>query len=218
MGFWDFLLTLLCFLFLKRYGSIFKSHILGCPTIVCMDPEVNRYVLMNESKGLVPGYPQSMLDILGKCNIAAVHGSAHKLMRAALLSVVSPTMIKDRLLPKVDEFMRSHLRNWDRQIIDIQDKTKEVNYMKRMQICYFVPMMLLLLPLFSLIFPRLPLQMALCSSLKQIAGIESGPLSESFIPEFFKLVLGTLSLPIDFPGTNYRQGIQVKRCFVFEFQ
>lgn len=93
-----------------------------------MDPEVNRYVLMNESKGLVPGYPQSMLDILGKCNIAAVHGGAHKLMRAALLAVVSPTMIKDRLLPKVDEFMRSHLRNWDQQIIDIQEKTKEVNF------------------------------------------------------------------------------------------
>ena len=93
-----------------------------------MDPEVNRYVLMNESKGLVPGYPQSMLDILGKCNIAAVHGSAHKLMRGALLAIVSPTMIKDRLLPNIDEFMRSHLSNWDNQIIDIQEKTKEVNF------------------------------------------------------------------------------------------
>ncbi|KAG6602538.1 Cytochrome P450 85A, partial [Cucurbita argyrosperma subsp. sororia] len=164
-----------------RYGSIFKSHILGCPTIVSMDPEVNRYILMNESKGLVPGYPQSMLDILGKCNIAAVHGGAHKVMRAALLSVVSPTMIRDRLLPKVDDFMRSHLRNWDQQIIDIQEKTKE---------------------------------MALRSSMKQIAGIESGPLSESFIPEFFKLVLGTLSLPIDLPGTNYRRGIQARKNIV----
>ncbi|KAA0039425.1 hypothetical protein IC582_020651 [Cucumis melo] len=164
-----------------RYGSIFKSHILGCPTIVSMDPEVNRYVLMNESKGLVPGYPQSMLDILGKCNIAAVHGSAHKLMRGALLAIVSPTMIKDRLLPKLDEFMRSHLSNWDNQIIDIQEKTKE---------------------------------MALRSSMKQIAGFESGPLSESFTPEFFKLVLGTLSLPIDLPGTNYRRGIQARKNII----
>lgn len=40
-----------------------------------MDPELNKYILMNEAKGLVPGYPQSMLDILGKCNIATVHGS-----------------------------------------------------------------------------------------------------------------------------------------------
>ncbi|KAE8654690.1 hypothetical protein F3Y22_tig00117047pilonHSYRG00025 [Hibiscus syriacus] len=61
-----------------KYGSVFKTRILGCPTVISMDPELNRYILMNEGKGLVPGYPQSMLDILGKCNIAAVHGAAHK--------------------------------------------------------------------------------------------------------------------------------------------
>lgn len=51
--------------------------------------------------------------------------------------------------------------------------------------------------------------MALLSALKQIAGIESGSMSEEFMPEFFKLVLGTLSLPIDLPGTDYRRGVQV---------
>ncbi|KAK6913385.1 Cytochrome P450 [Dillenia turbinata] len=164
-----------------RYGNFFKSHILGCPTIVSMEPELNRYILLNESKGLVPGYPQSMLDILGRCNIAAVHGSTHKYMRGALLALIHPTMIKDQLLPKIDEFMRSHLSNWDNKVIDIQEKTK---------------------------------QMALLSSLKQIAGIESGSISQAFIPQFFKLVLGTLSLPIDFPGTNYRGGLQARKNII----
>lgn len=91
-----------------------------------MDPELNRYILMNESKGLVPGYPQSMLDILGKCNIAAVHGLAHRHMRGALLALVSSNVIRDRLLPKIDVFMRSHLSNWEDRVIDIQEKTKEV--------------------------------------------------------------------------------------------
>lgn len=109
-----------------RYGSFFKSHILGCPTVVSMDPEVNRYILMNEAKGLVPGYPQSMLDILGKCNIAAVHGSTHKYMRGALLALISPTMIRDQILPKIDDFMRAHLSGWGNQVINIQEKTKEV--------------------------------------------------------------------------------------------
>lgn len=89
---------------------------------------MNRYILMNEAKGLVPGYPQSMLDILGKCNIAAVHGTTHKHMRGALLSLVSPTIIKQQLLPKIDHFMRSHLSNWDNKVIDIQEKTKEVSF------------------------------------------------------------------------------------------
>ncbi|XP_010032557.3 cytochrome P450 85A [Eucalyptus grandis] len=165
-----------------RYGSLYKSHILGCPTVVSMDPELNRFILMNEAKGLVPGYPQSMLDILGKSNIAAVHGSAHRHMRGALLALVSPAMIRDHLLPKIDEFMRSHLSNWaDHHTIDIQEKTK---------------------------------QMAFLSSLKQIAGIESGAKVKAFTDEFFKLVLGTLSLPIDFPGTNYRCGFQARKNIV----
>jgi len=109
-----------------RYGNFFKSHILGCPTIVSMDPELNRYILMNEAKGFVPGYPQSMLDILGKCNIAAVHGSTHKYMRGTLLSIISPTLIRNQLLPKIDEFMRTHVSDWDNKVINIQDKTKEV--------------------------------------------------------------------------------------------
>ncbi|XWS75665.1 hypothetical protein CRYUN_Cryun01aG0110700 [Craigia yunnanensis] len=161
-----------------RYGSFFKSHILGCPTVVSMDPELNRYILMNEAIGLVPGYPQSMQDILGKCNIAAVHGSTHKQMRGALLALVSPTMIREQLLPKIDEFMRTFLSNWDNKVINIQEKTKE---------------------------------MAFLSSLKQIASAESSSVAQEFMPEFFKLVLGTLSLLIDLPGTNYRRGFQARK-------
>ncbi|KAJ6371195.1 hypothetical protein OIU77_001656 [Salix suchowensis] len=164
-----------------RYGNIFKSHILGCPTIVSMDPELNRYILMNEGKGLVPGYPQSMLDILGNRNIAAVHGSTHKYMRGALLALISPAMIREQLLPTIDEFMRTHLSFWDSRIIDIQQMTKE---------------------------------MALLSALKQIAGADSCSMSQAFMPEFFKLVLGTLSLPIDLPGTSYRRGVQARKNII----
>ncbi|VFQ79562.1 unnamed protein product [Cuscuta campestris] len=165
----------------RRYGSFFKSHILGCPTVVSMDPEVNRYILVNEGKGLVPGYPQSMLDILGKCNIAAVHGSAHKHMRGALLSLISTSMIKSHLLPKIDDFMRSHVSSWDGKVIDIQEQTNK---------------------------------MAFLSSLKQIAGIESTSIAAEFMPEFFKLVLGTLSLPINLPNTNYQHGLQARKNIV----
>ncbi|XP_049384152.1 cytochrome P450 85A3 [Solanum stenotomum] len=166
-----------------RYGNFFKSHILGCPTIVSMDAELNGYILNNEANGLVPGYPQSMLDILGKCNIAAVHGAAHKHIRGTLLSLISPTMIKDHVFPKIDEFMRSHLSNWDNcNVIDIQQKTKE---------------------------------MAFFSSLDQIGGFaSSSSISQKFRAGFLKLVLGTISLPINFPTTNYHRGFQGRKNIV----
>ncbi|KVH92663.1 cytochrome P450 [Cynara cardunculus var. scolymus] len=119
-----------------------------------MDPEVNRFILMNEGKGFPPGYPQSMVYILGKSNIASVNGDAHKIMRGAFLSLVSPPIIRHQILPKTDAFMRTHLTNWTHQTIDIQQKTKE---------------------------------MAFLSSLNQIAGIGSSPLSKEFMAEFMKL-------------------------------
>ncbi|MED6172757.1 Cytochrome P450 85A [Stylosanthes scabra] len=164
-----------------RYGSFFKTHILGSPTIVSMDAEMNRYILMNESKGLVPGYPKSMVDILGELNIAAVHGSTHKYLRGALLSIISPTMIIDQLLPKIDQLVRSYLSNWDNQVIDIQQKTKE---------------------------------MAFLSSLRQVVSKESIRIRDRITPEFFKLVLGTLSLPIPLPGTNYSRAFQARKAIV----
>ncbi|KAG2264101.1 hypothetical protein Bca52824_071180 [Brassica carinata] len=161
-----------------RYGSFFKSHILGCPTIVSMDAELNRYILMNESKGLVSGYPQSMLDILGTSNIAAVHGPSHRLMRGSLISLTSPAMMKEHLLPKIDAFMRSYLSGWDEfETVDIQEKTKHMTFL---------------------------------SSLLQIAETLEKPEVEEYRTEFFKLVEGTLSVPIDLPGTQYRCGIQAR--------
>ncbi|XP_004507293.1 cytochrome P450 85A-like [Cicer arietinum] len=165
-----------------RYGSFFKSHLLGSPTIVSIDPELNRYILLNEAKGFVPGYPESMYNILGKGNIAAVHGSTHKYMRGALLYVISPTMIREQILPRIDEFMTDFLSNLDDQIIDIQEKTKE---------------------------------MAFLLSLKQIAGIgKSSSLADSLKTEYFQLVLGTISLPINLPGTNYRKGLQARKNMI----
>ncbi|XP_058081491.1 cytochrome P450 85A-like [Magnolia sinica] len=159
-----------------RYGNLFRTHILGCPTVICMDPELNRFILLSEGKGIVASYPKSMVHILGKFNVGSVHGVFHKTLRGAMISLVGPTMIKDQLLSKIDEFMRSHLSDWNDSIINIQDKTKEV---------------------------------ALLASLRQF-GIESGPVADAFKPEFYKLVLGTISLPIDLPGTNYWCGLRAR--------
>ncbi|KAM3393480.1 hypothetical protein ACQJBY_014282 [Aegilops geniculata] len=165
-----------------RYGRLFRTHILGCPTVVCMDPELNRRMLLQgESGGLVPGYPQSMLDILGRNNIAAVHGPLHRLMRGAMLGLVRPAALRTSLLPKIDAFMRDHLSGWAGTVVDVQAKTKE---------------------------------MALLSALRQIAGITAGPLSDALKTELYTLVLGTISLPINIPGTSYYQGFQARKKLV----
>ncbi|KAI5678873.1 hypothetical protein M9H77_09823 [Catharanthus roseus] len=164
-----------------RYGNVFKSHILGSPTIISMDPELNRYILLNESKGLVPGYPQSTLDVLGENNIGAVSGSTHKKIRGSLMLLISSSAIKDQMLPKMDRDMRIFLQNWDGKTIDIQEKS---------------------------------IDMAFFIALKQIVEEESDSIYQTFKAEFDKLALGSLSLPIKLPGTNYYRGFQGRKYVI----
>uniref|UniRef100_A0A453A8J2 Uncharacterized protein n=1 Tax=Aegilops tauschii subsp. strangulata TaxID=200361 RepID=A0A453A8J2_AEGTS len=59
-----------------------------------------------------------------------------------------------------------------------------------------------------------PFQMALLSALRQIAGVTAGPLSDALKTELYTLVLGTISLPINLPGTSYYQGFQARKKLV----
>lgn len=127
-----------------RYGSLFKTHFLGSPTVVSMDPELNRYILMNESKGLVPGYPRSMVDLLGKLNVAAVQGLDHKRIRGSLLSMVNPAAVRQQLLHKIDNFIRVHLAGWDGKVVDIQEKTKLVMLQNLHSICILLRCLILM--------------------------------------------------------------------------
>ncbi|XP_057443587.1 cytochrome P450 85A-like [Lotus japonicus] len=161
----------------SRFGNVFKTHALGSPMVVSMDPDLNRHILMNEdAKGLVPGYPDSMKNILG-VNIAEVHGALHKRIRGSLLSLIGPVAVKTRLLPEVDKFMRSFLDNWAGKIIDIQHKT---------------------------------IQMAFLVSIKTVVENEPSSFLESFKATFDDMWLGTISLPIKIPGTNYFRGLKAR--------
>ncbi|KAI4358002.1 hypothetical protein L6164_001911 [Bauhinia variegata] len=117
-----------------RYGKLFKIHALGSPIVVCMDPDVNRYILLNEAKGLVPGYPVSMMDMIGSRNIFAVHGVDHKRIRGSLSTALGPAAIRVHLLPIIDKYTKSFLDNWAGKIIDIQEKTKEMSFLVAMRL------------------------------------------------------------------------------------
>ncbi|KAE9605592.1 putative cytochrome P450 [Lupinus albus] len=112
-----------------RYGNIFKTHALGSPMIVCMDPQINRYMLINESKiGLVLAHPDSIKNIIG-VNMAEVNGTVHKRIRGTLLSLIGPAAHRDGLLQKMDRCMRSFIHNWAGKTIDIQQKVRKLAFM-----------------------------------------------------------------------------------------
>ncbi|XP_051149270.1 cytochrome P450 85A1-like [Andrographis paniculata] len=161
----------------QRYGSVFKTHILGSPAIISMDPDLNRYILKNESKGIVPGYPKSMVDILGQ-NISTVSGDAHRIISKNLLSLVGAPAIKDNIFHNVVAHTFDFISSWDGITLDFQEKALEFAFMVMF---------------------------------KQIMGADSNSIYDEFKAEFDKLQTGTLSLPINIPGSNYRTGMMAKK-------
>ncbi|KAL0283198.1 UNVERIFIED_CONTAM: Abscisic acid 8'-hydroxylase 3 [Sesamum radiatum] len=48
----------------KRYGEIFKTHILGCPCVMLASPEAARFVLVTQAHLFKP-YPRSKENLIG---------------------------------------------------------------------------------------------------------------------------------------------------------
>lgn len=62
----------------RRFGSLFKTHIFGEPTVFSVDPETNRFILQNEGKLFECSYPGSISNLLGKHSLLLMMGNLHK--------------------------------------------------------------------------------------------------------------------------------------------
>jgi hypothetical protein len=95
-----------------RYGRIFKSHLLGSPTIVSCDHEFNMFVLQNEEKLFQVSYPKAMHDILGKYNLLMVSGDLHKKFRGFAVSFISTSKSSPEFLHFVENLSVSMIGSW----------------------------------------------------------------------------------------------------------
>ncbi|KAE8021435.1 hypothetical protein FH972_007325 [Carpinus fangiana] len=96
----------------SRYGKIFKSHLLGSPTIVSCDHELNMFVLQNEEKLFQASYPKAMLGILGKYNLLMVSGDLHKKLRSFAVSFIGTSKSSPEFLHFVEKLSLSMIGSW----------------------------------------------------------------------------------------------------------
>ena len=70
----------------EQYGSIFKTHILGRPTVVMVGPEANRFILSSHMEYFSwrDGWPQSFRELLGE-SLFLQEGEQHRRNRRLLM-------------------------------------------------------------------------------------------------------------------------------------
>ncbi|WJX94000.1 (+)-abscisic acid 8'-hydroxylase [Trifolium repens] len=100
---------------IKRYGSMFKSHILGCPCVMISSPEAAKFVL-NKAQLFKPTFPASKERMLGKQAIFFHQGSYHANLRRLVLRTFMPEAIKS-IVPNIESIAQSCLKSWEGNLI-----------------------------------------------------------------------------------------------------
>ncbi|OAY81654.1 Abscisic acid 8'-hydroxylase 1, partial [Ananas comosus] len=136
----------------KRYGSIFKTHILGCPCVMVSSPEAARFVLVTHAHLFKPTYPASKERMLGPQAIFFQQGRYHALLRRLVLRAVMPDAIRDSVAA-IEAVATRTLASWEGgRIVNTFQEMKtyafnvallsifgkeEICYIEEMKRCYY---------------------------------------------------------------------------------
>lgn len=135
---------------IKRYGSMFKSHILGCPCVMISSPEAAKFVL-NKAQLFKPTFPASKERMLGKQAIFFHQGEYHANLRRLVLRTFMPEAIRN-IVPDIESIAEDSLKSMEGRLITtfLEMKTftfnvallsifgkDEIHYREQLKQCYY---------------------------------------------------------------------------------
>ncbi|MQL83113.1 hypothetical protein Taro_015600 [Colocasia esculenta] len=96
----------------SRFGNVFTSNLFGQPTVVSADAQFNRFLLLNELKAFEPGWPRSLIKVLGRYTILALVGDDHKYSRSIIVNFLSGARLQTVFLQGVERASTAILGSW----------------------------------------------------------------------------------------------------------
>nr|XP_043608026.1 abscisic acid 8'-hydroxylase CYP707A2-like [Erigeron canadensis] len=136
----------------KKYGSIFKTHILGCKCVMISSPAAAKLVLVTKSHLFKPTFPASKERMLGKQAIFFHQGDYHLKLRRLVLRAFTPESIKT-MIPDIESIAVDSLGSWEDRLINTFQEMKtfafnvallsifgkdEVLYREDLKRCYYI--------------------------------------------------------------------------------
>ncbi|XP_031125710.1 abscisic acid 8'-hydroxylase CYP707A2 isoform X1 [Ipomoea triloba] len=137
---------------IKKYGSIFKTHILGCRCVMISSPAAAKMVLVTKAHLFKPTFPASKERMLGKQAIFFHQGDYHAKLRKLVLRAFMPESIK-HFVPAVESIATNTLHSLQGRLINTYQEMKtytfnvallsilgkdEVVYREDLKRCYYI--------------------------------------------------------------------------------
>ena len=98
----------------QKYGSVFKTNILGTPTIFVGGGEAIRFILTNENKYFINEFPPSTKKLLGSSSLSLQTGEEHRNRRKLLYQAFQPRTL-GKSINKMEEITQRYLSKWTEQ-------------------------------------------------------------------------------------------------------
>lgn len=111
-----------------RYGEIFKSRILGYPSVMLSSPEAAKFVLVTHAHLFKPTYPRGKEKMIGPSALFFHQGHYHAHLRKLVQTSLATETIK-KLIPDIEAIAISCLESWvanNGQVINTYNEMKKV--------------------------------------------------------------------------------------------
>ncbi|KAK7401625.1 hypothetical protein VNO78_13247 [Psophocarpus tetragonolobus] len=109
---------------MNRYGSIFKTSLVGRPTVVSTDPDFNYFIFQKEGEMVQSWYPETFTKIFGEQNLSSLHGFLFKHLKNMVLNIFGSEGLK-RMISDVDQKACTTLQKWScQETVELKDATK----------------------------------------------------------------------------------------------
>ncbi|XP_042511667.1 cytochrome P450 87A3-like [Macadamia integrifolia] len=97
---------------MQRYGSVFRTSLVGRPVVISTDPDLNHFIFQQEGQLFQSWYPDTFTEIFGRQNVGSLHGFMYKYLKNLVLNLFGPENIKEKLLPEIEELAFRNLHLW----------------------------------------------------------------------------------------------------------
>ncbi|KAK6247099.1 hypothetical protein QUC31_018664 [Theobroma cacao] len=107
----------------KRYGDIFKTHILGCPCVMISSPEAARIVLVTQAHLFKPTYPPSKEKMIGPEALFFHQGAYHSRLKKLVQASFLPSAIRGSV-SEIEQIVLKFLPTWENTTINTLQEMK----------------------------------------------------------------------------------------------
>ncbi|KAF7121031.1 hypothetical protein RHSIM_Rhsim13G0078600 [Rhododendron simsii] len=107
----------------KRYGNIFKTHILGCPCVMISSPEAAKIVLVSQAHLFKPTYPPSKEKMIGPEALFFHQGAYHSRLKKLVQASFVPSALRGSV-PDIEKIVLGFLPTWDGSTVNALQEMK----------------------------------------------------------------------------------------------